>query len=121
MPTTATTPLNPQQKAAYQVQPHNSAPAQIGTMTTVTRANPLPNNAMTLSNEGRMIPPATANTASKTLIAGLRTFFRRSHFSWAISSGSRAWGVDGPGSEDEDGAGEFGLVVYRGVGTELGT
>jgi hypothetical protein len=121
IPTTATTPLNPQHRAAYQVQPHNSAPAQIGTITTVTRANPLPNNAITLSKDGRIIPPATANTASKTLIAGLKNFLRRSHFSWAISSGSRVWGMEGPGSEDDDGAGEFGRVVYRGVGTELGT
>lgn len=27
----------------------------------------------------------------------------------------------GPGSEEADGAGELGRVVYRGVGTELGT
>jgi hypothetical protein len=90
-------------------------------MTTVTRANPLPNNAITLSKDGRMIPPATANTASKILIAGLKSLLRRSQFSWAISSGSRVWGIEGPGSDDDDGAGELGRVVYRGVGTEFGT
>jgi hypothetical protein len=125
IPTTAINPPITQVTTAYQVQPNISAPAQIGIITTVSNANPDPRRAITLSNEGRMIPPATASTAKRILIDGRMNRFLLSQTSWLAFSGSLILvaekEVSGPGSEVQDGEGELGRVTYRGVGTELGT
>jgi len=125
IPTIAIDPPITQVTTAYQVQPNISAPAQIGIITTVSNANPDPRRAITLSNEGRMIPPATASTAKRTLIDGRMKRFLLSQTSWLAFSGSvillAEKEVSGPGSEVQDGDGELGRVTYRGVGTELGT